>query len=57
MGIFDDGLIFNHVEGQTFYYYRGESRLGELEELLKEPSKPESFSVYTAKGGNRKETI
>ena len=49
MGIFDDGLIFNHVEGQTFYYYRGESRLAELEELLKEPSEPEPFSFTQPK--------
>ena len=47
MGIFDDGLIFNHVEGKTFYYYRSESRLGELEELLKNHSEPEPFSFTT----------
>ena len=44
MGIFDDGLIFNHIEGETFYYYRGESRLSELEELLKGHSESESFT-------------
>jgi len=44
MGIFDDGLIFNHVEGQIFYYYRGESRLDELKKLLEGLSEPAEFS-------------
>jgi len=46
MGIFDDGLIFNHIEKQVFYYYRGEKRLSELEELLKETAQPQTLS-YT----------
>ena len=55
MGIFDDGLIFNHIEKQVFYYYRGENRLSELEELLKETAQPQTLSytlptVVTEKG-------
>jgi len=45
MGIFEDGLIFNHIEGQTFYYHRGENRLSEVEEILKESSELESLSL------------
>ena len=33
MGIFDDGFIFNHIQKQAFYYYRGENRLPEVERL------------------------
>jgi anthranilate synthase component I len=55
MGIFDDGLIFNHVEKKTFYYYRGESRLAEVEELLKQPSEPETLSFTEPKVETSKE--
>ena len=46
MGIFDDGFIFNHLEGQTFYYYRGIDRLAEVEDLLKQPLEPQTLT-YT----------
>jgi anthranilate synthase component 1 len=35
MGIFNDGFIFDHTKKQTFYYFREENRLPEVEELLK----------------------
>jgi anthranilate synthase component 1 len=46
MGLFDDGLIFNHLEGVVLYYYRGESRLDALEELLKQPVESQTLA-YT----------
>lgn len=46
MGIFDDGFIFNHPENQAFYYHRGENRLPEVEDLLKQPINPEPL-VHT----------
>jgi anthranilate synthase component I len=55
MGVFDDGLIFNHIEDQTFYYYRGENRLGELEELLGQPSETQSLMYSQPKVETKKE--
>jgi anthranilate synthase component 1 len=55
MGIFDDGFIFNHIEKQTFYYYRQENRLSEVEELLKQPSDSESLSYTQPKVNTKKE--
>ena len=55
MGIFDDGFIFNHVKKQTFYYYRGENRLPEVESLLKQPTSGEPFSFTQPKVNIKKE--
>jgi anthranilate synthase component I len=55
MAIFDDGFIFNHVEKQAFYYYRGENRLGEVEALLGQPSEPEFLSCTKPKVETKKE--
>jgi anthranilate synthase component I len=55
MAIFDDGFIFNHIEKQTFYYYRGKNRLGEVEALLRQPSSPESLSYTQPKVNTKKE--
>jgi anthranilate synthase component 1 len=55
MGIFDDGLIFNHVEEQAFYYYRSENRLLEIEKILQQPSEPLSLSFAQPKVETKKE--
>ena len=39
MGVYDDGIVFDHAKGETFYYYTGEYRLGEICSLLKEPAR------------------
>jgi anthranilate synthase component 1 len=44
MGIFDDGLIFNHIEKKVFYYYRGKNRHKEVEELLKQPVQSQTLT-------------
>jgi anthranilate synthase component I len=41
MGIFDDGIVFDHKQKRSYYYYYGKNRLGEIEELLKRPADPE----------------
>jgi anthranilate synthase component 1 len=46
MGIFEDGLIINHVENQALYYYRNQNRFPEIEELLNQLSEPNTLS-YT----------
>lgn len=37
MGVYDDGLVFNHLEGRAYYYYRGECRFREVEKHLQKP--------------------
>jgi anthranilate synthase component 1 len=36
LGIFDDGIVFDHGNRQVLYYYRTEDRLNELSPLIKE---------------------
>ncbi len=47
MGIFEDGIVFNHTINQAYYYFRSENRLAEITELLKEPVAPEEQFTYT----------
>jgi len=35
MGIYDDGIIFEHAKRRAYYFYRGENRISVLEEKLK----------------------
>ena len=55
MGIFDDGLIFNHAQKQVFYYYRGENRLTEIERLLKQSADSVELSYHEPKVNTKKE--
>ena len=36
-GIYDDGIVFDHQQKRVYYYYYGENRLSEIQELLKQP--------------------
>jgi anthranilate synthase component 1 len=47
MGIFEDGFVFDHTINQAYYYFRGENRLAEVVELLKQPAAPEEQFTYT----------
>jgi anthranilate synthase component 1 len=38
MGIFDDGVVFDHRQKRAYYYYYGKNRLCEVEEALKHPA-------------------
>ena len=55
MGIFDDGFIFNHIRRQTFYYYRSENRLPEVESLLKQSLFSGELSYTQPKVNTKKE--
>jgi anthranilate synthase component I len=55
MGIFDDGLIFNHIEGETFYYHRGEDRFQEIEKVLNQPIEPQTLLVSPPKVETKRE--
>ena len=54
-GIFEDGLIINHIENQALYYYRNENRLAEVEDLLKQPYEPNLLSYTHPKVETTKE--
>jgi len=47
MGVFEDGIVFDHTINQAYYYFRTENRLKEIQELLKEPAKEEEPFTYT----------
>lgn len=47
MDIFEDGIVFDHLQNQAYYYYRGESRLKEIKSLLKQPAAKQEPFTYT----------
>jgi anthranilate synthase component 1 len=55
MGIFDDGIVFDHGKGEVFYYYRDKNRFDELKDLMKEPADPEAVSSTSPKVNMKKE--
>jgi anthranilate synthase component 1 len=44
MGIFDDGIVFDHRQRRAYYYYYEESRLPQIQDILKTGSDFESPS-------------
>jgi anthranilate synthase component 1 len=55
MAIFDDGIIFDHKNNQTFYYYIGENRLSEITDLARENCNSESLCYTEPKVNLKKE--
>jgi anthranilate synthase component 1 len=55
VGIFDDGIIFDHKSGEVFYYYLRESRLNEIISLLNEDCRTEKLSYSKPKVNIAKE--
>ncbi len=49
MGIFDDGIVFDHKQKRAHYYYYSQNRLPEIEELLKQPVQTEELSTQQPK--------
>lgn len=47
MGIFDDGIIFDHEKRRAFYYYLNENRLAEVKNSMKEESSNFKTLSYT----------
>ena len=47
MGIFEDGIVFDHIQNQAYYYFRKENRLQEIQELLNESFKEEEPFTFT----------
>ncbi len=44
MGIFDDGIVFDHKQKRAYYYYYGRNRLPEIEQVLKQPADSEALT-------------
>jgi anthranilate synthase component I len=49
MGIFDDGIVFDHKQKRAYYYYYGKNRFSEIEQLLKQPTSNEKLSFQQPK--------
>ena len=37
MGIFDDGIVFDHKQKRAYYYYYSQNRLSEIENAIRQP--------------------
>jgi len=55
MGVFDDGIVFDHGRRQAFYHHTGESRLADVNELMRTPNNPENLSYTLPKVNVKKE--
>jgi anthranilate synthase component 1 len=47
MGIFDDGIVFDHKQRRAYYYYYSQNRLSEIENAIRQP--PENVSLTHTK--------
>ncbi len=43
-GLFEDGIVFDHLSGKTHYFYRDENRIGEVKGLLKDSAGEDQVS-------------
>ncbi|MGD0331049.1 MAG: anthranilate synthase component I [Nitrososphaeria archaeon] len=55
VGVYDDGIVFDHRKRQTFYFYSNENRLCEVNRLMEEPTDSETFSYGQPKVNVSKE--
>jgi anthranilate synthase component 1 len=55
VGVFDDGIVYDHRNKQAFYYHLNENRLPELDELLQETEEYEGLSHEQLKVNTSKE--
>ena len=46
LGIYDDGIVFDHRKGQAFYYHSDQDRIKEVMKISKEKNNLETLS-YT----------
>jgi anthranilate synthase component 1 len=47
MGVFDDGIIFDHENDITYYYYLNEDRLADIFNIMEEENKGSEHLSYT----------
>ena len=55
VGIYDDGIIFDHKKKQVFYFYSKEDRFYEVSKIMGEPDNSETFSYKKPKVNVSKE--
>ena len=55
LGIFDDGIVFDHRQRRAFYYYSKDNRLPEIDRLMKQPSNHAAFAFNQPKVNVTKE--
>jgi anthranilate synthase component 1 len=55
LGVFDDGIVFDHRQRRAFYYYSSDNRLSEIESLIKQPSSQEALACSEPKVNITKE--
>jgi anthranilate synthase component 1 len=44
LGIYNDGIVFDHRQKHAFYYYLSDNRLSEIKRLMKQPSNQETLA-------------
>ncbi|MEM2709742.1 MAG: chorismate-binding protein, partial [Candidatus Methanomethylicia archaeon] len=49
MGMFTDGIVFNHKTGEAFYYHYGENRFREILDVVEDKCSTDSFSYSEPK--------
>ena len=57
MGIYDDGVVFDHNRREAFYYYWNEDRFDKLNKLLREPVESETLYFTNPKVNISKESF
>ena len=55
LGVFDDGIVFDHRQRRAFYYYSNGNRLPEVDRLIKQPDDFEALSYKQPKVNVAKE--
>jgi anthranilate synthase component 1 len=55
LGLFDDGIVFDHRRRRAFYYYSGDNRFSEVERQIKQPSSHEALMCSKPKVNVTKE--
>ena len=57
LGVFDDGIVFDHRQRRAFYYYSSDNRLLEIERLMKQSSDSEALAYNQPKVNVTKENF
>jgi anthranilate synthase component 1 len=55
LGVFNDGIVFDHRQKRAFYYYTSHNRLSEIEHLIRQPSSHEALTCSKPKVNFSKE--
>ena len=57
LGIYDDGLVFDHKQRRAYYYFYSQNRLAEVQALLKKPSDEGTLSFQQPKVNMRQNSF